>query len=48
MVGATGSFANVSTTGVDFNLTVVPEPATWALLAGSLTVLTIFRRRRRD
>lgn len=26
---------------------VVPEPATWALLAGSLTTMMIFRRRRR-
>ncbi len=25
----------------------VPEPATWALLAGSLTALVVFRRRRR-
>lgn len=31
------------TTGV---LTVVPEPATWALLAGSLTTVMVFRRRR--
>jgi len=28
------------------NLTVVPEPATWALLAFSLTTVMIFRRRR--
>lgn len=27
-------------------LTVVPEPTTWALLAGSLTALVVFRRRR--
>ena len=27
-------------------LTVVPEPATWALLAFSLTTVTILRRRR--
>jgi len=27
-------------------LTVIPEPSTWALLAGSLTALMIFRRRR--
>lgn len=33
--------------GVD-NITIVPEPRTWALLAGSLTTLVIFRRRRRD
>ena len=27
-------------------ITTVPEPATWMLLAGSLTVVVIFRRRR--
>jgi len=27
-------------------LTVIPEPSTWALLAGSLTALMIFRRKR--
>jgi hypothetical protein len=27
-------------------LTAVPEPATWALLAGSLTTIMVFRRRR--
>jgi fibronectin-binding autotransporter adhesin len=32
----------------DLGLTVVPEPATWALLAGSLTTLLVFRRRRRE
>jgi hypothetical protein len=36
--------ANYVFRGVD----VVPEPSTWALLAGSLTVLTILRRRRRN
>lgn len=28
-------------------ITVVPEPSTWALLAGSLTVISILRRRRK-
>jgi len=28
------------------NITVVPEPTTWALLAGGLTALVVFRRRR--
>jgi hypothetical protein len=36
--------ANYVFRGVD----VIPEPTTWALLAGSLTVLTILRRRRRN
>jgi hypothetical protein len=30
---------------VSLNYTAIPEPTTWALLAGSLTVLTVFRRR---
>lgn len=32
----------------DISVTAVPEPTTWALLAGSLTTLVIFRRRRRN
>lgn len=32
-----------ATTGI---LTAVPEPATWALLAGGLTTVLVFRRRR--
>jgi hypothetical protein len=40
----TGSGSNV---GLTMNtLSAVPEPATWALLAGSLTTVMIFRRRR--
>ena len=35
--------ATFLSTGV---LTVVPEPTTWALLAGSLTTVMVFRRRR--
>jgi len=35
-------------TGLNEVLTTVPEPATWALLAGSLTALMVFRRRRRS
>ncbi len=34
------SFADVTP------FTVIPEPATWALLVGSLTALVVFRRRR--
>ena len=30
----------------NFSFSAIPEPTTWALLAGSLTVLTVFRRRR--
>jgi len=40
--GYSASFNNL--TGV---VTVVPEPATWALLAGGLTVVVVMRRRRR-
>ena len=39
---ATGAVTNGWTTG----LNVVPEPATWALLAFSLTTVVVFRRRR--
>lgn len=31
---------------LQFQAAVVPEPSTWALLAGSLTMLIVFRRRR--
>jgi|GEM_PF-5189253 len=37
---------NIDMHFADFSLTAVPEPTTWALLAGSLTTLMIFRRRR--
>jgi len=43
--GLTGSFTIDNTTTALY-LNVVPEPSTWALLAGSLTALVIFRRRR--
>ncbi|GAB4177649.1 MAG: hypothetical protein Fur0032_17940 [Terrimicrobiaceae bacterium] len=36
-----------ATAGIDnFSLQAIPEPTTWALLAGSLTALVVFRRRR--
>jgi hypothetical protein len=31
---------------LDGSLNVIPEPATWALLAFSLTTIMVFRRRR--
>jgi hypothetical protein len=36
------------TGGNDLAIQVVPEPATWALLAFSLTTVVVLRRRRRD
>ncbi len=37
----------VGTSDLNLNsITVVPEPATWALLAGGLATLVVFRRRR--
>ncbi len=41
---------NTSTEGYinAMSIAAVPEPATWALLGGSLTVLTVFARRRRS
>ena len=42
--GSTSTLANFDVT--EATATVVPEPATWALLAGSLTTVMIFRRRR--
>jgi hypothetical protein len=41
----TGTFAQA--TG-DLGLNVVPEPATWALLAFSLTTVMVLRRRRQS
>ncbi|MFZ4778054.1 MAG: autotransporter-associated beta strand repeat-containing protein, partial [Terrimicrobiaceae bacterium] len=35
-------------TGTDLTFTTVPEPATWALLAFSLTTVIVLRRRRRE
>jgi len=36
---------NTTTPGL-FTVTAIPEPSTWALLACSLTILMVFRRRR--
>lgn len=38
----------VSSVTSQITFSAVPEPTTWALLAGSLTTLMIFRRRRRE
>jgi hypothetical protein len=43
--GNTGTFAFNDT---QLELTVVPEPATWALLAFSMTTIMVLRRRRRQ
>lgn len=43
--------AGSATLGADltsFQWAVIPEPATWTLLAGSLTVITVLRRRRQS
>lgn len=48
--GGGGSFtmANWGTSsGPTASFSLIPEPTTWALLAGSLAITTIFRRRRR-
>jgi len=37
----------IADNGTSWTVTVIPEPSTWALLAGSLTALVLFRRRRR-
>lgn len=42
--GNTGTF---QFNGSQLEFVAIPEPTTWALLAGSLTALVIFRRRRR-
>ena len=54
-VGTYGSTASSATfkndeyfSGTGIITTVVPEPRTWALLAAGLTVVTIFRRRRKS
>ena len=46
--GATGLTGNLvyNTNSIDLNVSAIPEPATWALLALSLTCVTVFRRRR--
>jgi len=46
--GNTVSAFNVDNIGTALYVTVVPEPSTWLLLAGSLTALVVLRRRRMD
>ena len=41
-----GKSAYFQTAGGDLYLVVIPEPATWALLAFSLTAVMVLRRRR--
>lgn len=43
---ATGVFDEVRVGTTFADVSPIPEPATWALLAGSLTALVVFRRRR--
>jgi len=43
-LSATGGQANAVVS--DFVVTAVPEPSTWLLLVGSLTVMVVLRRRR--
>jgi fibronectin-binding autotransporter adhesin len=46
-IRAQASFSwDVQGNDVLLNYNVIPEPSTWALLAGSLTALMVFRRRR--
>jgi len=52
--GLSNALTNLGTGGTksayfqngSLQLVVIPEPSTWALLAGSLTVLVLLRRRR--
>lgn len=47
LTGTVGGLdGTISLSGNDLVLSVVPEPSTWALLAGSLTTVMLLRRRR--
>jgi hypothetical protein len=42
-----GDYSTTNNFSLEFrNLEVVPEPATWALLAGGLGVFAVLRRRK--
>ncbi len=43
---ATGTFDEIRVGTTFADVSPIPEPTTWALLAGSLTALMVFRRRR--
>jgi len=46
--GYAGSTAAAQNMGGYFEVVAVPEPGTWALLAGGLTTVMVFRRRRQQ
>jgi autotransporter-associated beta strand protein len=47
-VAKTADFASGTIPGYSMQFTAVPEPATWALLAFSLTTVMVLRRRHRE
>jgi autotransporter-associated beta strand protein len=45
--GGGGNGFQINGGSLQAQFAVIPEPSTWALLAGGLTILTVFRRRRK-